>query len=66
MTDFISYYHLPSSVSGNPQHQMVNAAYLFYYAPKGLGDNEDRTKALVRDALIMAQQVFFKLIQGWF
>ncbi|WVQ73551.1 glycylpeptide N-tetradecanoyltransferase [Cryptococcus sp. DSM 104548] len=32
ITDFISFYSLPSSIMKNPKHNLLNAAYLFYYA----------------------------------
>ncbi|KAG0261971.1 glycylpeptide N-tetradecanoyltransferase [Actinomortierella ambigua] len=32
ITDFFSFYSLPSSVIGNKQHSTLNAAYSFYYA----------------------------------
>ncbi|KAG0233115.1 glycylpeptide N-tetradecanoyltransferase [Actinomortierella wolfii] len=32
ITDFFSFYLLPSSVIGNTQHSTLNAAYSFYYA----------------------------------
>jgi hypothetical protein len=33
ITDFISFFNLPSSVIGNPMHSVLKAAYLFYYVP---------------------------------
>lgn len=30
ITDFISYYHLPSSVLKNPKHKDLKAVYSFY------------------------------------
>jgi glycylpeptide N-tetradecanoyltransferase len=32
ITDFFSFYSLPSTVIGHDKHKVVNAAYLFYYA----------------------------------
>lgn len=32
ITDMISFYSLPSSILNNPQHDLLNAAYTFYYA----------------------------------
>ena len=57
ITDFISFYSLPSSVVGNTKHTHLYAAYLFYYVPKGMGADKERTKALVNDALILAKNV---------
>lgn len=58
VSDFISFYSLPSSVSGSSEHSHLEAAYLFYYTPKGLGRDKERTNALVHDALILAKKVF--------
>lgn len=41
---------------------MINAAYLFYYAPKGLGKDPERNQAIVNDALIMAQSLGFDVM----
>ena len=57
VTDFVSFYSLPSSVSGNSEHSHLEAAYLFYYAPNGMGDDKERTRALIYDALILAKHV---------
>ncbi len=57
ITDFISFYSLPSSVSGHSRYSMVKAAYMFYWVPKGLGQDRDRNISLVHDALVMAQKV---------
>ena len=63
ITDFFSFYCLESSVIGNPKHDNVKAAYLFYYATetafakeeKGL---KERMTMLVTDALILAKKVY--------
>ena len=62
VTDFFSFYCLESSVIGNPKHDNVRAAYLFYYATetafaeeeKGL---KERLNELMNDALILAKGV---------
>ncbi|KAJ3094482.1 hypothetical protein HDU96_001659 [Phlyctochytrium bullatum] len=59
ITDFYSFYSLPSSVIGNPKHSHINAAYLFYYAPKGLGEDTKRLQDIIKDALIMARSKNF-------
>ncbi|KAI8822223.1 acyl-CoA N-acyltransferase [Fimicolochytrium jonesii] len=59
ITDFFSFYSLPSSVIGHPVHKHINAAYLFYYAPKGLGADEERTRGLINDALVLAAKENF-------
>ena len=33
VTDFLSFYTLPSTVIGNPKHNQLKAAYSFYNAP---------------------------------
>lgn len=57
MTDFISFYNLPSSVLQNKDHSTLNVAYLYYYVPKDNGNDQKRLKSLVKDALIFAKQV---------
>lgn len=65
ITDFYSFYCLESTVIGNPKHDTVRAAYLFYYATEtGLeGDGKDtsllknRLNLLMNDALILAKNV---------
>lgn len=57
ITDFVSFYSLPSTVAGNAKHSHLYAAYLFYYVPKGMGVDKERTTALVNDALILAKNV---------
>ena len=59
ITDFASFYYLPSSVIGNTTHSHIHAGYLFYYAVKettesGLGP---RLQALLKDMLILARNV---------
>lgn len=62
ITDFFSFYCLESSVIGNPKHDTVRAAYLFYYASetafakeeKGL---KERLNLLMGDALVLAKKV---------
>jgi glycylpeptide N-tetradecanoyltransferase len=54
VTDFVSFYSLPSSILNNPTYNTLNAAYSYY--------NVARTvplTALVNDALIFAQQQGF-------
>ena len=59
--DFISFYNLSSSVlKGIPPRKVdiVNAAYLFYYATIEEGDKRlPRLRTLVNDALILARDV---------
>ncbi|KAI8806582.1 glycylpeptide N-tetradecanoyltransferase 1-like protein [Cladochytrium replicatum] len=53
VTQFASFYSLPSSVIHHPKHTHVRAAYMFYYAPKEGGSDKDLI-ALVKDMLILA------------
>ncbi|CAG8609817.1 19461_t:CDS:2 [Dentiscutata erythropus] len=57
VTDFFSFYCLPSSVIGNPTHKTINAVYLFYYAVQESDDKaiKGRLQALIKDALILAK-----------
>jgi glycylpeptide N-tetradecanoyltransferase len=50
ITDFCSYYHLHSSVLGNPKHTKLHAAYSFY----NVANTVDLTD-LMRDCLILAK-----------
>jgi len=50
VTDFCSYYHLHSSVLGNPKHTTLHAAYSFY----NVATTVDLTE-LMRDCLILAK-----------
>lgn len=63
ITDFFSFYCLESTVIGNPKHDTIRAAYLFYYATETAfkGDGKDtaslkkRLNQLMNDALILAK-----------
>lgn len=66
ITDFFSFYSLPSSVIGNPKHSTLNAAYMFYYAMDVADDLNQaqkdvfitkRLNDLINDALILAKKV---------
>lgn len=50
ITDFVSFYSLPSQVLKNPSHNLLNVAYSYYYFT-GKHNITDLTK----DALIMAK-----------
>ncbi|KAF9484744.1 N-myristoyl transferase [Pholiota conissans] len=72
ITDFFSFYSLPSTVIGNTVHPTLEAAYLFYYASTaGLGDAEDqdqilknRLMALIGDAAIVANNANFDVFNA--
>lgn len=57
ITDFISFYSLPSSIMKSPKHDTLNAAYLFYYAsdaifsPGGSSDDAARHEAKAKSKL---------------
>ncbi|KAG2201399.1 hypothetical protein INT46_010393 [Mucor plumbeus] len=71
ITDFFSFYSLPSSVIGNPKHSTLNAAYMFYYAlevDEELSDVQKdkfitkRLNDLVNDALVLAKKADFDVV----
>ncbi|ORX89853.1 N-myristoyl transferase [Basidiobolus meristosporus CBS 931.73] len=78
ITDFVSFYSLPSSVLGNPKHKTLNAAYLYYYAtdvssepvdegsesPKRSKEYTQRLQALVRNAMILANNAGFDVMNA--
>jgi len=51
VTDLCSFYHIPSTILGHPQHKNLFAAYSFYNVA-GTVSLED----LMRDALVLARQ----------
>jgi glycylpeptide N-tetradecanoyltransferase len=62
VTDFFSFYSLESTVIGHKKHDVINAAYLFYYATEtAFAGNEEslknRLNELMKDALILAKKV---------
>ena len=54
VTDFISHYALNSSVLNDPHHDKIYAAYAYYNFVKD--NDQDRMRALMKDALILAKQ----------
>jgi len=72
ITDFFSFYTLPSSIIGSTKHLVLEAAYLFYYATDvafAPGAEEDgrlkkRLQDLVADALIVADQAKFDVFNA--
>jgi len=72
VTDFFSFYTLPSTVLGNARHGMLDAAYLFYYgtnvALQSGAEADGRLKArlneLVADALVVAEQAKFDVFNA--
>lgn len=69
ITDFFSFYSLESSVIHSAgHHSVIRAAYLFYYGSESAfvpqNDDQvlkDRLDQLVRDALILAKQVCWRI-----
>jgi glycylpeptide N-tetradecanoyltransferase len=62
VTDFFSFYNLESTVIGHKKHDLIKAAYLFYYATETAfaGDESSlktRLNSLMKDALILAKRV---------
>ncbi|KAI0041127.1 N-myristoyl transferase [Auriscalpium vulgare] len=72
ITDFISFYSLPSTIMGQKQHKLLEAAYLFYYASDvAFQDGADergllkhRLQELVGDAVIIADQAKFDVFNA--
>ena len=52
ITDFFSFYSLPSTVMSHPTHNLLNAAYSFYNVATTVSWTD-----LMMDALIMAKKV---------
>ncbi|KAH4995469.1 glycylpeptide N-tetradecanoyltransferase [Parastagonospora nodorum] len=69
ITDFFSFYNLESTVLGNKKHNVVKAAYLFYYATEVAFEKDDaklktRLNALMRDALILSKKAGFDVFNA--
>lgn len=69
ITDFVSFYNLESTVIDHPQHDLVRAAYLYYYASEtAFTDNtkalKERLLVLMNDALICAKKVWNVISYG--
>lgn len=54
ITDFLSFYYLPSHVIGNPKHNMLHACYSFYNFATSVTYTE-----LIKNALILAKRCDF-------
>ncbi|KAG1832085.1 N-myristoyl transferase [Suillus variegatus] len=72
ITDFFSFYSLPSTIINHPKYGLLEAAYLFYYASDAAfaEDSEadsilkKRLEALVGDALIIANEAKFDVFNA--
>ena len=51
MTDFVSFYSLPSTVINHPVHKTLYVAYLFYYF-----NTTTKLEDLIKDVLIIAKK----------
>jgi len=59
ITDFLSFYALPSTIIGNKQYPTLNAAYSFYNVPTTC-----TLSALLQDALIIAKSLDFDVFNA--
>lgn len=72
ITDFFSFYTLPSTIVAHPRHSLLEAAYLYYYASDtafvenadDLGLLRHRLTDLVGDAIILADQAKFDVFNA--
>ncbi|KAI0306355.1 N-myristoyl transferase [Multifurca ochricompacta] len=72
ITDFFSYYTLPSTVVSHPRYNLLEAAYLYYYASDTafvenadeLGLLKRRLTELIGDAIILADQAKFDVFNA--
>ncbi|KAF9454578.1 N-myristoyl transferase [Macrolepiota fuliginosa MF-IS2] len=73
ITDFFSFYSLPSTVIGNQKHPVLEAAYLYYYAttvafePGAEGEEghlKRRLETLITDALVVANDAKFDVFNA--
>ncbi|KAF8310050.1 uncharacterized protein EI90DRAFT_2957485 [Cantharellus anzutake] len=71
ITDFFSFYSLPSTVMRSSKHALLEAAYLYYYASsaafEGSADRDHlrpRLQQLIGEALIIAQKAGFDVFNA--
>ncbi|KAF2271128.1 glycylpeptide N-tetradecanoyltransferase [Lojkania enalia] len=69
ITDYFSFYNLESTVIGHKKHNVIKAAYLFYYATEVAFDEDKsllkpRLNALINDALILAKKENFDVFNA--
>jgi glycylpeptide N-tetradecanoyltransferase len=72
ITDFFSFYTLPSTIVSHPRYNLLEAAYLYYYASDAafienaddLGLLKRRLTELVSDAIIVADQAKFDVFNA--
>ena len=59
VTDFCSFYHLPSSIIGHEKHSVLNAAYSYYNVATTVP-----LKQLMNDLLVFAKQQDFDVFNA--
>ena len=71
ITDMFSFYCLDSSVINNPKHNVIRAAYLFYYAtesglttPVDEAAHKERLNELMGDALVLGKKFKFDVFNA--
>ncbi|KAH6918482.1 N-myristoyl transferase [Coprinopsis sp. MPI-PUGE-AT-0042] len=72
ITDFFSFYSLPSTIINNPKHALLEAGYLYYYATdtafqddaENNGKLNQRLANLIGDALVIADQAAFDVFNA--
>ena len=71
ITDFFSFYRLESTALASKKHQLIRAAYLFYYATEAAfssthdkGVLKKRLNEMVKDAMILAKKENFDVFNA--
>jgi glycylpeptide N-tetradecanoyltransferase len=71
ITDFFSFYSLPSTVINNTKYPILEAAYLYYYGTETAFASQDEEKllrkrlmSLIGDALIVATAANFDVFNA--
>jgi len=71
ITDFFSFYSLPSTVINNIKYPMLEAAYLYYYGTDTTLTSQDdekllhkRLMSLIGDALVVATEANFDVFNA--
>ncbi|KAI0333481.1 N-myristoyl transferase [Cubamyces sp. BRFM 1775] len=72
VTDFVSFYSLPSTIMNSDKYNLLNAAYLFYYGTETAfepgaeesGRLKKRLEDLIGDALVIAQNADFDVFNA--
>ncbi|CDO72929.1 hypothetical protein BN946_scf185002.g114 [Trametes cinnabarina] len=72
VTDFVSFYSLPSTIMNSDKYNLLNAAYLFYYGTETAfepgaeesGRLKKRLEELINDALVIAKSADFDVFNA--